>query len=178
MHAPLEALFRSPLLFGPNANFDEITPELFELKVTGLSQGRPIDPAAFKNMSEEEKNRLKDDSKPRDYLNLSNRTEEDKKKNRLGPFSRDWKTGRLDDDQLADALIKAISVPAASFRARGVPHVMRVIEILVRRPFMFLSGDMNLNCGGFSGYSTSPQLGLLQLERIPSLSRSQALRDF
>jgi hypothetical protein len=139
-----EALFRSPLLFGPDANFDEITPELFELKVTGLSRGRRIDPAVYKNMSQEDRTRLKDDSKPRDYLNLTNRTEGDKKKNRFGPFSRDWKTGRLDDDQLADALIKAITVPAASFRARGVPHVMRVIEILVRRFLWFFQFELKM----------------------------------
>jgi len=111
---------------------------LFELKVAGLSLGRPIDPVTFKNMSEEDRYRVKDDSKPRDYLNLSNRTKGDRKNNRLGPFPRDWKTGRVDDDQLADALIKAITVPAASFKARGVPHVMRVIEILVRH-FLSLS---------------------------------------
>ncbi|KAF8307548.1 heme peroxidase [Clavulina sp. PMI_390] len=124
-----EQLFRSPLLFGPDANFDEITPELFELKVSGLSLGRPIDPATFKSMSEDQRNALKDDSKPRDYLGLY-KAEADRKKNRLGTFPRDWKTGRVDDDLLADALIKAISVPAASFKARGVPGVMRVIEIL------------------------------------------------
>lgn len=66
----------------------------------------------FKNMSEEGKPKLKDDSKPRDYLNLSNRSNRSKgdRKNRLGPFPRDWKMGRVDDDELVDALIKAITV--------------------------------------------------------------------
>jgi len=41
-------LFRFLLLFGPNANSDGITPELFELKVADLSLGRPIDPVTFK----------------------------------------------------------------------------------------------------------------------------------
>jgi len=44
----LEVLFRFLLLFGPNANSDDITPELFELKAAGLSLGRPIDPVTFK----------------------------------------------------------------------------------------------------------------------------------
>lgn len=130
-----EQLFRSPILFGPTVNFDEITPDLFTLKVSGLALGKPIDAATFKSMSEDQRNALKDDSKPVDYLNLGNQTDDEKKRNRLGTFPRDWKTGRVDDDQLADALIKATTVPAASFRARGVPHVMRVIEILVCGPF-------------------------------------------
>lgn len=124
-----EALFRSPLLFGPDADFDAITPELFELKVSGLARGSPIDATAFKSMSAQEKFDLKDDSKPIDYLSLYPKPE-DAKKNRLGPFPRDAKTGRVSDDLLADALVKATSVPAAAFKARGVPHVMRVIEVL------------------------------------------------
>lgn len=131
-----ESLFRSPLLFGPDADFDAITPELFELKVSGLARGSPIDATAFKSMSAKEKFDLKDDSKPIDYLNLSQKPEE-AKRNRLGPFPRDAKTGRVSDDLLADALMKATSVPAAAFKARGVPHVMRVIEVLVRVSLLF-----------------------------------------
>ena len=42
------------------------------------------------------------------------------------------KTGtyKYKDDQLADALLSATAVPAHTFGARGVPGVMRVIEIL------------------------------------------------
>lgn len=134
----IEQLFRSPLLFGPDADFDAITPELFELKVSGISLGRPVDATTFKSMSPQEKFDLKDDSKPRDYLSLSQDPAK-AKGNRLGPFPRDAKTGRVNDDLLADALLKATSVPAAAFKARGVPHVMRVIEILVRlSSFLFL----------------------------------------
>lgn len=138
-------LFRQ--LFGKgkddkDVNFDEITPELFELTVSGITRGRPVTVDEFKAMSEEDKLKLKDDSKPRDYLNLFNRNDDErKKKNRFGPFTRDWKTGRVNDDDLASALIKAIAVPAASFKARGVPHVMRVIEILVRIFFNLSQGS-------------------------------------
>ena len=40
------------------------------------------------------------------------------------------KTYKYDDDQLAKALLEATAVPAHTFGARGVPGVMRVIEIL------------------------------------------------
>lgn len=49
---------------------------------------------------------------------------------RASSAKRDPKTQRYDDKLLAGYLQKATSVPAAAFKARGVPHVMRVIEIL------------------------------------------------
>ncbi|KAF8316120.1 heme peroxidase, partial [Clavulina sp. PMI_390] len=59
------------------------------------------------------------DAAPRDYLKVP-----------WGRNQRDPTTYRYSDDVLAQALQQATSVPAAAFKARGVPHVMRVIEIL------------------------------------------------
>lgn len=44
--------------------------------------------------------------------------------------TRDKKTGRFKDSDLANALQSATAVPAAAFKARGVPSVMRVVEIM------------------------------------------------
>lgn len=62
---------------------------------------------------------MKDDSGTYDYSKF-----------RLGQFARDKNTQRFKDEDLASALHQATSVPAAAFKARGVPSVMRVIEIL------------------------------------------------
>ena len=45
-------------------------------------------------------------------------------------YPRDPKTKKYKDELLANALMSATSVPAHTFQARGVPGVLRVIEIL------------------------------------------------
>ncbi|KAG9026836.1 hypothetical protein FRB95_008385 [Tulasnella sp. JGI-2019a] len=48
----------------------------------------------------------------------------------FGGMRRDPKTGRFDDDELANILHNATETVAQSYRARGTPDVMRVIEII------------------------------------------------
>lgn len=45
-------------------------------------------------------------------------------------LQRDPKTGKFDDDALANILQNATEIVAQSFRARGTPDVMRVVEML------------------------------------------------
>lgn len=45
-------------------------------------------------------------------------------------LQRDPQTGRFDDDALANILQNATETAAQSFRARGTPDVMRVVEML------------------------------------------------
>lgn len=116
-------------IFGADAKWDELTPELFEFQVSRIAKGeRPFPDAAarakaikeYRGKSEIERNKLKDDSQPVDYRTST----------RLGSFRRDEATGRFKDDDLARVLHEATQEPAAAFKARGVPSVMRVIEIL------------------------------------------------
>ena len=126
----------------------QLTPEDFERKVSGRlapklhnKDGTPIDPPDYDSLTEKEIYELRDDGKPLDYLKLE-----------IPGFKRDPVTGLYNDDDLAEALLKATSVPAGAFKvnsrpsiyyqsllirlfadllqARGVPGVLRVIEIL------------------------------------------------
>lgn len=128
---------------GTPVNFDEITPEDFEYilgkKATAATynrlrdkSGKPVPPPNFDTLTHAQIDYLIDDSKPVDYLldqwtfkgftppgsNVADRS------------PRDPKTKKYKDDLLANALLSATSVPAHAFQARGVPGVMRVIEIL------------------------------------------------
>ncbi|KAK3949467.1 heme peroxidase [Pseudoneurospora amorphoporcata] len=49
---------------------------------------------------------------------------------RKGNFTRDARTGKIDDDELAECIAEAIEDPAGSFGAKNVPGSMRAIEIL------------------------------------------------
>lgn len=46
------------------------------------------------------------------------------------PLTRDPKTGRFDDEQLATILQNATEAEAGAFRARGIPEVLRVVEVM------------------------------------------------
>ncbi|KAG8952208.1 hypothetical protein FRC04_004915 [Tulasnella sp. 424] len=48
----------------------------------------------------------------------------------FGGLVRDPKTGKYDDDKLADMLQNATETPAQAFRARGTPEVLRVVEVM------------------------------------------------
>ncbi|KAF8309095.1 heme peroxidase [Clavulina sp. PMI_390] len=117
-------------IFG-NTNLDELSPELFELsvgnfgrKVAAQAAGRTPPPDVtipeYRQKTPAERGELNNDSSPTDYRLSS----------RVGLVKRDPITGRFPDKDLAEILLRATSVPAAAFKARGVPSVMRVIEIL------------------------------------------------
>lgn len=80
-----------------------------------------MDLEKFFSLSKDERNKLlyEVDGAPRDYLKVP-----------WGRNQRDAATQRYPDELLATALQNATAIPAAAFKARGVPHVMRVIEIL------------------------------------------------
>lgn len=108
-------------------DWDSITPEIFEAQLV-VKVLTAADPTAHPNsldeyfaLSTEDRNKLlyAVDGAPRDYIQVP-----------WGQAKRDPKTLRFADADLAKALQDATSVPAAAFKARGVPHVMRVIEIL------------------------------------------------
>lgn len=112
-------------LFG-STDWDAITPEIFEgtlvIKIANLtdpSQNMTLD--QYFALSTDDRNKLlyEADAAPRDYLKVP-----------WGQNQRDPTTQRYPDDILATALQNATTTPAAAFKARGVPHVMRVIEIL------------------------------------------------
>ncbi|KAF8323486.1 heme peroxidase [Cantharellus anzutake] len=99
-------------LFGPDADFDEITPDQFELVL-----GQKIAQANAARRKDKDGNSIPElinDGKPADYL---------LPQYNVPTFKRDPKTKRYDDDQIANAILSAIA-------ARGVPGVMRVIEML------------------------------------------------
>lgn len=108
-------------------DWDSITPDIFEaqLVVKVLNATSPgTGPSSLEDyfaMTTEQRNELlyQVDGAPRDYLKVP-----------WGRTQRDPTTQRYPDAALASALQDATSVPAAAFKARGVPHVMRVIEIL------------------------------------------------
>jgi linoleate 10R-lipoxygenase len=100
--------------------------------------GTVIPPPSYDSLSEAELRDLRDDGKAVDYLQLN-----------IPGFQRDPDTKLYNDDQLAGVLQAATRVPAAAFKvdissfsschpllfdfsiqARGVPGVMRVVEIL------------------------------------------------
>lgn len=119
----LEGRFKQ--LFGTD-KWDDLTPETFEASVVvkAISYERPGKPMTVDDwfaLSTEERNKLlyQVDAAPRDYLKVP-----------WGSYRRDPVTQRFSDDIIANALQDATAVPAAAFKARGVPHVMRVIEIL------------------------------------------------
>lgn len=108
-------------------DWDSITPEIFEAQLV-VKVLTAADPGAHPNsldeyfaLSADDRNKLlyQVDGAPRDYIQVP-----------WGQAKRDPKTLRYADADLAKALQDATSVPAAAFKARGVPHVMRVIEIL------------------------------------------------
>lgn len=112
-------------LFG-HSDWDSLTPDLFEatlvtkvVNLTDLTKNLDLD--KYFALSTDERNQLlyEVDAAPRDYLKVP-----------WGQFNRDATTQRYSDDILAAALQNATTTPAAAFKARGVPHVMRVIEIL------------------------------------------------
>lgn len=80
-----------------------------------------LDLDQFFALSKDERNELlyEVDAAPRDYLKVP-----------WGRNKRDATTQRYPDAVLANALQNATATPAAAFKARGVPHVLRVIEIL------------------------------------------------
>ncbi len=94
--------------------------------------GKTVLPPDFDYLTLPQIDHIIDDSKPVDYLldqwtfkgftlpgaNIPDR------------YPRDPKTKKYKDELLANALMSATSVPAHSFQARGVPGVLRVIEIL------------------------------------------------
>ena len=43
---------------------------------------------------------------------------------------RDPETGRFNDSDLEAILVKAADSPASAFKARGIPEVLRVVEVL------------------------------------------------
>ncbi len=99
-------------------NFDDITPEQFELilgqRITQANsarykdkEGKPIPVPDIQTLSPNEIKELIDDGKPADYL---------LPQYNIPTFQRDPKTKRYDDDQLANAILNAIGVPAASFK--------------------------------------------------------------
>lgn len=108
------------LIFKDGEQWDDLTPELFELRVTDFGKGRTTSIEEYRTKTEFERNQEKDDSQPRDYL----------KSTHLWVAARDPETKRFNDADLANYLHEATQVPAAAFKARGVPNVMRVIEIL------------------------------------------------
>jgi linoleate 10R-lipoxygenase len=89
--------------------------------LTAENPNDPIDLDKWFSLSKKERDELlyKVDGAPRDYLKVP-----------WGRNPRDPVTQKYSDADLAKALQDATSVPAAAFKARGVPHVMRVIEIL------------------------------------------------
>lgn len=127
--AYIEQTFKA--IFGPDVQWDDLTPEVFEFKVSDFArmaaergQGKTDVKATtieeYRKKSEFERNKEKDDSQPTDYLHTT----------RVARAERDKVTGRFQDADLAKVLHDATQVPAAAFKARGVPNVMRVIEIL------------------------------------------------
>lgn len=107
-------------------DWDSLTPEIFEATLVSKSvslenpdNGLTID--QYFALTADERNKLlfEVDAAPRDYLKVQ-----------WGRNRRDPVTQRHSDDILAKALQDATTTPAAAFKARGVPHVMRVIEIL------------------------------------------------
>lgn len=108
-------------------DWDTLTPDIFEaqLVVKVLTATNPsAHPANLEEyfaLSTAERNELlyTVDAAPRDYLKVP-----------WGQRARDPNTKRYADADLAKVLQDATSVPAGAFKARGVPHVMRVIEIL------------------------------------------------
>jgi hypothetical protein len=76
-YVSIEGLFKR--IFGADVNFDTLTPEEFEYKVSGraiaaAAQGKPITPEVYRTWTDAEKNAFKDDSKPVDYLATLNST--------------------------------------------------------------------------------------------------------
>ena len=49
------------------------------------------------------------------------------------------------DDELADAVIKAIAVPAALFNAHAVPHAMHVIEFLAPHSLSLCQAQISIS---------------------------------
>ncbi|KAF9512279.1 hypothetical protein BS47DRAFT_1394408 [Hydnum rufescens UP504] len=122
----IEHAFEGIFNRGQPFDFDTITVDNFERKLTSFlapklhdKNGNPIPSPNMDSLTEEELNDLRDDSKPVDYLQLS-----------IPGLRRDPHTKLYSDDDLARILQRATSVPAGAFRARGIPGVLRVIEIL------------------------------------------------
>lgn len=122
----IENTFR--YIFSTN-DWDSVAPESFEFRLSNFGRvavakatGTPYNPPTddeYRELSEVAKNNVRDDGQPLDYSRAT-----------LGQFARDPVTKKFKDSDLAGILHKATSAPAAALKARGVPHVMRVIEIL------------------------------------------------
>ncbi|KAF9512266.1 hypothetical protein BS47DRAFT_1394395 [Hydnum rufescens UP504] len=80
---------------------------------------KPIPPADIDSLTQQKINDLRHDSKLVDYLQLS-----------IPNLRRDPHTKLYSDDDLARIIQRTTKVPAGAFRARRVPGVLGVIEIL------------------------------------------------
>ncbi|KAF8323352.1 heme peroxidase [Clavulina sp. PMI_390] len=112
-------------LFGNN-DWDSLTPDLFEatLVTKAVNAQNPTNPLSIEQyfaMPAAQRNKLlyEVDYAPRDYLRVP-----------WGQNKRDPSTQRYSDDLLAGILQGATAAPAAAFKARGIPNVMRAIELL------------------------------------------------
>ncbi|KAF9512302.1 hypothetical protein BS47DRAFT_1486396 [Hydnum rufescens UP504] len=124
--AYIENAFQGIFNRGQPFDFDTLTIDYFERTLNGFlapklhnKDGKPIPPADIDSLTDDEINDLRDDSKPVDCLRLS-----------IPNLRRDPHTKLYSDDDLARILQRATKVPAGAFRARGVPGVLRVVEIL------------------------------------------------
>ncbi|KAF8337113.1 heme peroxidase [Cantharellus anzutake] len=125
-------------------NWDELTPDIFEQTLGALQlqvlyksfkkedgSDAKATPPALDSLTEPQLNDVINDGKPVDYLldlfTFRGFKDADGKWD-VNP--RDPDTKKYKDELLARALVSATSVPAHAFQARGVPGVMRVIEIL------------------------------------------------